>query len=120
MKKVLKTILKVLKTILKTISYYVFFNAVIAVLHELIKFIEIAPVRVVSDILSIFETVFSWVLYGFGWALIPILPIILGLVIYYFIRILFFKDKHKSFKYLFINCFSFLVMTYFIAQNIPA
>ena len=102
-----------MKTVLKTISYYAFFNAIIAVLHELIKFIEFTPVRVVSYILSIFVTVFSFVLF-------PLLPVILGLVVYYFIRILFFKDKHETFKDLFINCFSFIVMTYFFAGIVSA
>lgn len=98
-----------MKTVLKTITLYAFFNAIIAILHELIKFIEFGPVRVVSYILSVFVTVF-------GYVLLPLLPVILGLVIFYFIRILFYKDKHESFKYLFINCISFLTMVYFFAQ----
>lgn len=104
---------KVFKTVLKTITMYTFFNAIIAILHDLIKFIEFGPVRVISYILYVFVTVFSYVLF-------PLLPVILGLVIYYFIRLLFFKDKHESFKYLFINCFSFLTMVYFFAQVVAA
>ena len=42
-----------MKTVLKTISYYAFFNAIIAILHELIKFIELLRFKDIWDVFAI-------------------------------------------------------------------
>ena len=98
-----------MKTVLKTITFYAFFNAIIAIAHDLLSMINFGPLNWLTHVLSIFVQVFSFVMF-------PLMFIVLGIVVYYFIRIIFFKDKENSFKYLFFNSFSFLTMVYYFAK----
>ncbi len=100
-----------MKTFLKTISWYSFFNVIIAYVFELISPLSNKITQLISAILALFINVFSYVA-------MPLLFAAIICAVYYFVGVLRDKGRTEAFKYMVINVVNVVSIAYFVALAI--
>lgn len=99
-----------MKNVIKTISWYSFFNVIIAYAFEFLSPLSFGVAKVASNVMSILINVFSYVA-------IPVMIANVVFAVYFFINVLRNKNQVEAYKYMVMNSVCFVSIAYFVGVN---